>query len=951
MGLVYRAYDLRFSRLVALKAIAAELAFDREFRRRFESEIELAAQIEHPHVVPVYDRGEAPDGQLFVVMRFIDGTDLAQLLARRGRLDPSYAARLVAQIASALDAAHARGLVHRDIKPANVLLSESDDAHAYLTDFGVAKRLSPGSGRGLTRHGMMVGTVAYMAPEQAEGLPVDRRADIYALGTVLYEVITGRLPYDAETDASILLAKLSGPPPPPSQLASDLPEAFDSVLARALARAPADRFGSAGELARATLDAAAAGVPATTVAEREIGPGAVLADCVIHDVLGEGGMAVVYRATQLKLGRQVALKVMTDELAADPSFRARFAREWRLAASIDHPNVIPIYWAGEEQGFLYVVMRLVVGSNLREIVRERGPIMPERAVTVIEQLASALDAAHEHGLLHRDVKPANVLIDEETGHVYLTDFGLAKGRDDGEELTGSGEVLGTARYIAPERSRGLGDEDERADVYSLGCLLWDMLGGIERPDLADVPNVPSELARVVRDAIALDPRDRFESAGTMAAAARRALQPLGDGGARVSTVTGGDSASIAPGPFAPPEPFAPPPLTRGLAARVLALCESTLEHLPSEGNAHEGVTAIVRELTKPLRVTLFGADGSGRSMLANALGGRPVELAVLSSESAASIHSDATAVVHPADLGAIDSDQLLSVVSGLGLTPINGVVLVSKSDLLGDAERATLVSELRRALQPRVTVVIPCSGLLAKAADGLTDADTSAMERIAALEPPVIEELLDDRDNFISERSPLSPEERQRLLEVTGLYGVRLGVQLADAGQLSTPALARRFREASGIEDVGRELQRFELRADALKADRALDRLEHLAYTEPELATLRDDVDELRHASQMHLLDLSRAYERCLSDSIQLPADRLEELRQLLTGRSVAERLGASEGSETEELKVAAHQRVHDWKILEGRSQASARIRRLARAAGRSYELIATRELVSASPK
>ena len=524
MGVVYRATDLRLKRTVAIKVIAAELASDRDFRERFGRETEIAAQIEHPHVIPLYGAGETDDGQLYIVMRYIEGINMAELITQRGRLEPRLAAQLVSQVASALDAAHVQGLVHRDIKPANVLIAGPvGEYHAYLTDFGLAKRAK--STTGLTARGMMVGTIDYMAPEQADGSPVDLRSDVYALGCVLFESLAGHPPYTGATDVAKLVAKVSEPPPLVSQTVAGVSAEFDAIIARALARDPDDRYRSAGELGRAALAAAGRG-GADTVVPREIGIGSVLADCLIEEVAGEGGMATVYRATQVKLGRTVALKVMARDVAGDPAFRARFERETRVAASIDHPNVVPIYWAGDSDGQLYIVMRFVQGSNLKQVVLNETRLDPERAVATIEQIAAALGAAHQHGLVHRDVKPGNVLIEESTGRVYLTDFGLAKTLDD-SDITGSGEVLGTTRYIAPERSRGVGYDDLRGDIYSLGCLLWDLLGGIDRVNLEQVPGVSPALRAVVTRATELEPSARYGSAEELAAAARAALRGPG----------------------------------------------------------------------------------------------------------------------------------------------------------------------------------------------------------------------------------------------------------------------------------------------------------------------------------------------------------------------------------------------------------------------------------------
>jgi CHASE2 domain-containing sensor protein len=252
MGIVYRATQLALERPVAVKLISAEHAEDPEFRDRFKVESKIAASIEHPNVIPVYEAGE-DDGLLFISMRLVEGVDLEQVLSTGGPLEPKRAARLILQIAAALDAAHARGLVHRDVKPANVLLTLDEPEHAYLTDFGVAKRV--GANRPLTNSGQWVGTLDYLAPEQIRGDPVEASADIYMLAGLLYHCLTGRPPFVREDQAATLWAHLSAPPPAPSEARTELPARLDIVIARGLAKDPSARYSSAGELAVACAEA------------------------------------------------------------------------------------------------------------------------------------------------------------------------------------------------------------------------------------------------------------------------------------------------------------------------------------------------------------------------------------------------------------------------------------------------------------------------------------------------------------------------------------------------------------------------------------------------------------------------------------------------------------------------------------------------------------------------
>ena len=267
MGVVYRARQLSLDRTVALKVIAPALTQDIEVRRRFLRESRIAASIDHPNVIPIYYTGEEGD-VAFIAMRYVAGDDLRTLVRREGRVLPERAARIVAQVGAALDAAHAAGLVHRDVKPANVLLGPDD--HAYLTDFGLTKHVL--SDPGVTRSGHWVGTLDFVAPEQIRGERNDARADVYGLGCVLHYALTGRAPFDRETDEAKLWAHLSEPPPHPSDAAPGVPAAMDQVVARALAKAPDQRFPSAGDLGRAAL--AAAGAAGRAGRERMVAIGA-----------------------------------------------------------------------------------------------------------------------------------------------------------------------------------------------------------------------------------------------------------------------------------------------------------------------------------------------------------------------------------------------------------------------------------------------------------------------------------------------------------------------------------------------------------------------------------------------------------------------------------------------------------------------------------------------------
>ncbi len=266
MGVVYLAEQRFPQRKVALKVLAPELARDERFRDRFVRESNLAASLDHPNIVPIHAAGEE-DGVLYLAMRYVEGTDLKQAVADGGPLSLQRTAAIVAQVAGALDAAHRRGMVHRDVKASNVLLVPGDEAgteHAYLSDFGLTKRMTSDSG--LTGTGQFVGTLDYAAPEQFEGKPLNARTDVYSLGCVAYECLVGQVPFHRQTEAAVVYAHLQEPPPKVTATRPDLPTAVDEVIARAMAKSPADRYETAGAMGRDLARVAGSSSPASPAA-------------------------------------------------------------------------------------------------------------------------------------------------------------------------------------------------------------------------------------------------------------------------------------------------------------------------------------------------------------------------------------------------------------------------------------------------------------------------------------------------------------------------------------------------------------------------------------------------------------------------------------------------------------------------------------------------------------
>ncbi len=606
MGVVYKARHEQLGRVRALKLLPPHLAQDRQFRERFEREWRLAAAIEHPNIVEILDAGEA-DGRLYIVMRLVEGADLATLVARHGALDPARTLHILEQIGDALDSAHAAGLVHRDVSPRNILVAAGD--RAYLADFGVARTTEA---TGLTRTGYFIGNLDYASPEQIEGKTVDGRADVYALGGVLYTSVSGRSPFERETEVQVMYAHLNDAPPAPSAVRTDLPSALDDVVAKAMAKAPAERFQTCAEFGDALRAAVAPsgaltappvsttgnGAPgkATILPDGALSAGSELGGYRIDGLIGRGGMGIVYLAERPRLGSKVALKLLNAELAADERFKDRFVRESQMASALDHPNIIPVYDAGEADGRFFIAMRYVDGPSLKTLLEETGSLDLERALSLLAQLGSALDAAHQNNLIHRDVKPANILIARGGAssfgeHVYLTDFGVSKRVGSHSGLTATGQFIGTLSYAAPEQIEGK-SVDGRADLYAVACVLYEMLAGSPpfkrdndvallwahvtepAPRLSEVrDDLPPELDAAIAKGMAKSPDERQPSCAQLVAEVRAACQTRTAAGssALAATVIVEESATAAdPGSSPPTVPSAVVPPTEPIPVAPIA---------------------------------------------------------------------------------------------------------------------------------------------------------------------------------------------------------------------------------------------------------------------------------------------------------------------------------------------------------------------------------------------
>jgi serine/threonine protein kinase/Tol biopolymer transport system component len=601
MGVVYKAWDSRLERFAALKLLAAGRG-EVDDRRRFLREAQAASNLDHPNVCTVYEAGESADGQIFIAMAFCDGESLAVRL-RRGPLPVGEALDLAAQVAAGLQAAHDKGIVHRDIKPGNIMLVAG--GRAVIVDFGIAQLAEQSR---LTRAGALMGTPAYVAPELLLGKTADARSDIWSLGVMLYEMVTGRLPFDGADDRAMVAAILGGNLLPLARLRSDLPPDLDRILAGALARQPADRFRHAGELGAglravaATSRLPSAGEPSAdrapagdltggrsseTLVERRRHPrgaaagasplaGEALIGCMVShfrilEVLGGGGMGIVYKAEDTQLERTIALKFLPPELTRDPEAKARFLQEARAASALDHPNICTIHEIGETPaGQLFLAMACYDGETLKKRLAG-GPLPLAQVEDFGLQICHGLAKAHHQGIVHRDVKPANLMITGD-GIVKILDFGLAK-LAGAAAITRAGSVLGTPAYMSPEQARGE-EVDARTDLWALGAVLYEMAAG-RRPFPGDHhqavlhlllhgepeplvrwrSDAPRELARVIGCLLAKDPAQRYQSAveaaGALAAVEQRAgrSSPRHAGPGHAAQARASQEVSITPPPL------------------------------------------------------------------------------------------------------------------------------------------------------------------------------------------------------------------------------------------------------------------------------------------------------------------------------------------------------------------------------------------------------------------
>jgi serine/threonine protein kinase len=483
MGTVYRAEDTRDGGMVALKVLRAHLGQSEEAIARFEREAMVGGRMDHPNCVGVTDIGRCDDGAIFLVMELLDGEGLLEMLGREGRIPWRRALHLVRHVLRGLAHAHAAGVVHRDIKPENIVVCrrDGDPDFARVLDFGIAKMIGGAPGVAITQAGMTIGTPAYLSPEQATGGELEGTSDLYSLTVVLFEMLTGRPPFVDPDLVKVLTAHASAPVPAIADVVPGLevPRELEALIGDGLAKRPAERIPSAAAYI-ARIDGLLGPADAADTALDGIAASLDGRYRVLR-LIGCGAVARVFLARHVGLDRPVAIKVLEPHLVADDEARRRFDREAQATARLRHPNCVAVTDSGTTpDGRRFLVMDLIEGRALDDVLAEQPRLPLPRALHVMRHLLRGLAHAHGLGLVHRDLKPGNIMLVDEGGDrdfVKILDFGLARMIDgDGDRVTRAGMVCGTPHYMSPEQIQDRGF-DARTDLYAAAAILFEMLAG------------------------------------------------------------------------------------------------------------------------------------------------------------------------------------------------------------------------------------------------------------------------------------------------------------------------------------------------------------------------------------------------------------------------------------------------------------------------------------------
>ncbi|HZU97235.1 MAG TPA: serine/threonine-protein kinase, partial [Planctomycetota bacterium] len=527
MGAVFLAEHTKLKRQSVIKVVPAHLSQNRQLIARFEREARAAAIVQHPNIVAVYNVGEE-NGVHYIEMEFVDGSAIDAVLKEKKAIEQMECVRIIKDACRGLAEAHKNGIIHRDIKPDNIMMTRK--GVVKIADFGLARAGS--EEMELTKVGQILGTPAYMSPEQCQGKPTDHRADIYSLGATFYAMITGKRPFTGSSVMEIMQKHIDEEPISPREYNPEIAVQVVKIILRMMAKKPEDRFQSSEEVI-AAIDQfmKEEGTEHLQEVQKLLGT-----EWRLVKKLGQGGMGAVYSARclvakpRVKENELVAIKVLNREVNQDEI--KRFEQEAKLALEIDHENIIRVLEYKISETVNYIVMEFVEGKSVRDIIRDKKKLDAKEAARVVREAGKGLGRAHELGIIHRDIKPDNLMI-AKSGAVKVADFGIAKHVEGQSELTQAGVVVGTPHYMSPEQcvgaSRGI-QITQQADIYSLGATLYFMVTG-QKPFEGDTqmtiilqhlnqppkppkevdPSIDESLSNIILNMMAKKPRYRYKS--------------------------------------------------------------------------------------------------------------------------------------------------------------------------------------------------------------------------------------------------------------------------------------------------------------------------------------------------------------------------------------------------------------------------------------------------------
>jgi serine/threonine protein kinase len=536
MGAVYRARRTLLGDEVAIKIVRADHTGPGP-RDRFFRESRASARLRHPNIVSILDFNVDDENHPFLVMELLNGASVRDEIVSRGRLDVAEVQQIVPPLCSALQFAHDLGIVHRDLKPANIVFHEfAPGERVYkLVDFGLANLRDTDETR-LTGPHEFLGTIAYAAPEQLSGAAVDQRSDVYSMGAVIFEMLTGRQPFTGPDPMAILNAHLTGPIPRVSTFVADVPAWVDLAVSRALAKQPHDRWSTIAELGQALVAGGSGG--STTTIRTAPAAGGLMATYELGERIGPGRLgSVVYKGTHRALGHPVAIRILRRDTHRNwDGARARFMREAQ-ALQVAHPSIIQVRDYGEEPDFVYLVTDYIEGQSLREVMTAAGPMPWTRLAPLVAQLVEATRMLHRRKGLLCGVSPdiMRVTTDDDGERLLISSAGVWQAQDllatlHDQTLRGVALADAELRYTAPELLTGR-SADVRSDVFTMGVLAYEMatarlpydgssmpelLGNMLRGQPADPsaqqPTLPAAAAAAILQALQPSPDARFATA-------------------------------------------------------------------------------------------------------------------------------------------------------------------------------------------------------------------------------------------------------------------------------------------------------------------------------------------------------------------------------------------------------------------------------------------------------